>query len=48
MMTWPIDTTRSGQPIRFSDINVRHEKENQASGESGSGLRNGKDEIVIK
>lgn len=47
MMTWPIDTTRSGQPIRFSDINVRHEKENQAL-LPGSGLRNGKDEIVIK
>lgn len=47
MMTWPIDTTRSGQLIRFSDINVRHEKENQAL-LPGSGLRNGKDEIVIK
>lgn len=47
MMTWPVDMARRDQPIRFSGINIRHGKENQAL-LPGSGLRNGKDEIVIK
>lgn len=42
-MTWPIDTAKSGQPLRSSDKYVRERSQALLP---GSSLRNGKDEFV--
>lgn len=46
--TWPVDVTRSGQPIRLADKHDTGCEKGSQTLLPGFGLRNGRDEFVTK